>query len=224
MERGPELAEALHVLAARVPVSNARGRTVIPDTAEDKLLRYLELLAKWNQVFNLTAITDPARMLTHHLLDSLSVAAPIDAIVGPRENPQLLDVGSGAGLPGIPLAIARPDWSMTLLDSNGKKTAFIQQAAAELELPNVHVVTSRAEAHSGLYDVILSRAFSALREFVMKTGPLLAPGGSWVAMKGAIPSDEIGELPEGIRCAQTVPLHVPGLDAERNLLVLKRAS
>ena len=224
MERGTQFADALYALRIRSPESGAGHATTLPDAAEDKMLRYLELLAKWNKVFNLTSITEPTRMLTHHLLDSLAVAAPIDTVVAAKEGPQVLDVGSGAGLPGIPLAIARPGWSMTLLDSNGKKTAFIQQAAAELELPNVRVVTGRVEAHSGLYDVIVSRAFSRLRDFVLKTGALLAPGGCWAAMKGAIPSEEIGELPEGIRCAKTIALRVPGLDAERHLLLLKRSS
>jgi len=224
MEWGPQFAEALHALATHAPHSGASLATTLPAVAENKLLRYLELLAKWNKVFNLTAITDPARMLTHHLLDSLAVAAPIDAIVAGKDHPQLLDVGSGAGLPGIPLAIARPGWSMTLLDSNGKKTAFVQQAAVELELANVQVVTSRAETHLGLYDVILSRAFSTLRDFVRKTEPLLVPGGCWAAMKGAIPPDEVANLPESVRCAQAIPLRVPGLDAQRHLLILRRAA
>ena len=199
------------------------GITKLPDGAKDKLLRYLELLAKWNKVFNLTAITDPQRMLTHHLLDSLAIAAPLDAVVAGLARPQLIDIGSGAGLPGIPLAIARPEWTLTLLDSNGKKTAFIQQAAAEIELSNVSVATGRAESHAGLYDVIMSRAFAALPDFVEKTRRMLAPGGTWAAMKGTIPDDEIRALPDDVRLAETIALQVPGLDAERHLLLLKRA-
>jgi 16S rRNA (guanine527-N7)-methyltransferase len=128
MERGSPIAATLHEFALGVAQHGIAEARKLPDAAEDKLLRYLELLAKWNRVYNLTAITHPAQMLTHHLLDSLSIAAPLDALLATHESPQVLDVGSGAGLPGIPLAIARPGWSLTLLDSNGKKTAFIQQA------------------------------------------------------------------------------------------------
>jgi 16S rRNA (guanine527-N7)-methyltransferase len=223
MGRELHFGEALHALA-QAPQSGAYPAAPIPVAAEAKLLRFVELLAKWNKVFNLTAITDPARMTTHHLLDSLAVAAPIDVIVAGKERPRLLDVGSGAGLPGIPLAIARPSWSITMLDSNGKKTAFIQQAAGELELPNVRVVTCRAEMHSGRYDLILSRAFSTLRDFVQKTERLLVSGGAWAAMKGVMPSAEISDLPANVICAEVIPLHVPGLDAERNLVILRRAA
>jgi 16S rRNA (guanine527-N7)-methyltransferase len=222
MERGSQIAETLHAFAAGESPRGVAEARKLPEAAEDKLLRYLELLAKWNRVYNLTAITHPAQMLTHHLLDSLAIAAPLDALLAARDSPQLLDVGSGAGLPGIPLAIARPGWSLTLLDSNGKKTAFIQQAAAELELPNVRVATARAEGFSGgQFDVIVARAFSSLRDLVIRTRPLLAPGGTWAAMKGTIPREELRELPDDIQCAQIVPLQVPGLDAERHLLLLK---
>jgi 16S rRNA (guanine527-N7)-methyltransferase len=217
------VADTLHALTRGNLAQDRRLVSKLPDFAEDKLLRYLELLAKWNRVFNLTAITDPQRMLTHHLLDSLAIAAPIDAVVADKEHPQFLDVGSGAGLPGIPLAIARPGWSLTLLDSNGKKTAFIQQAAAELELPNVDVVTERAEVHIGLYDVIVSRAFAALPEFVERTRTLLAPRGSWAAMKGAVPDDEIRALPADVHVSEIIALQVPGLEAARHLLLLKGA-
>jgi 16S rRNA (guanine527-N7)-methyltransferase len=217
------LGETLHAFAAGDRTAGAPPST-LPEAAEDKLLRYLALLAKWNRVFNLTAITDPAQMLTHHLLDSLSVAAPIDELVATTSIPQLIDIGSGAGLPGIPLAIARPGWALTLLDSNGKKTAFIQQAAAELGLGNVRVVTARAEAHSGRYDVIVSRAFSSLREFVSKTQSLLAPAGAWAAMKGVVPDDELRQLPDGVLAHRTIPLHVPGLAAERHLVILRNVA
>ena len=222
MQRESPLADTLHAFAAGRYAQAADGSHNLPEAAEDKLLRYLELLAKWNRVYNLTAITQPAQMLTHHLLDSLAIVAPLDNVLAAHESPQLLDVGSGAGLPGIPLAIARPEWSLTLLDSNGKKTAFIQQAAAELELPNVRVVTTRAEQFSGVqFNVIVSRAFSSLRDFVKRTRPLLATGGTWAAMKGTIPHEELRELPDDIRCAETITLQVPGLDAERHLLLLK---
>jgi 16S rRNA (guanine527-N7)-methyltransferase len=222
MARGSQIADTLHAFAAGEAQPDATHAPRLPEHAEEKLLRYLELLAKWNRVYNLTAITHPEQMLTHHLLDSLAIAAPLDHVLAGREAPQLLDVGSGAGLPGIPLAIARPNWSWTLLDSNGKKTAFIQQAAAELELPNVRVATSRAEQFSGvLFDVIVARAFSSLRDLVLRTQHLLAAGGTWAAMKGAIPDEEIRQLPDRARCAGIVRLQVPGLDAERHLLLLE---
>jgi 16S rRNA (guanine527-N7)-methyltransferase len=216
------LGETLHALATGIRTDSDTPDT-LTEAGEDKLLRFLELLSKWNRVFNLTAITDPGEMLTHHLLDSLSVVTPIDELVAAIPSPRVIDIGSGAGLPGIPLAIARPTWALTLLDSNSKKTAFIQQAAAELQLANVRVITARAEAHSGTYDVIVSRAFSSLREFVAKTRSLLAPGGSWAAMKGAVPDDEFRELPDGVRVQRTIPLHVPGLAAERHLVLLRNA-
>jgi 16S rRNA (guanine527-N7)-methyltransferase len=222
MERGSQIADRLHAFAAGEGQRGDAGARKLPELAEDKLLRYLELLAKWNRVYNLTAITHPAQMLTHHVLDSLAIAAPLDRVLAGRDASQVLDVGSGAGLPGIPLAIARPAWSLTLLDSNGKKTAFIQQAAAELELPNVRVATSRAEQFSGgPFDVIVARAFSSLRDLVLRTRHLLAPGGAWAAMKGTVPSEELRELPDSVRCAEVVPLQVPGLDAERHLLLLR---
>jgi len=202
------------------PANDAPGDNFAPD-AERKLAAYLDLLVKWNRVYNLTAIRDREQMKTHHLFDSLAIVAPIAALLDGRESPQILDVGSGAGLPGIPLAIARPDWSLTLVDSNGKKAAFMKQVAAELELPNVRVVNSRAEGLSGmLFDVIVARAFSSLRDLVLRTRPVLARGGHWVAMKGAIPDVEIRQLPADVRSAHEIPLHVPGLDAARHLIVI----
>lgn len=192
----------------------------VPGRIEEKLRQYLALLAKWNQVYNLTAITDSGQMITHHLLDSLSIAARLDALLSP--NPRVLDVGSGAGLPGIPLAIARPAWQLTLVESNSKKTAFIAQAAAEIRLPNVTVVTARAESLvSPAFDIILCRAFSSLRDLVSKTRSLLKPGGCWAAMKGNVPHDELRELPPDVACQEIRRLQVPGLDAERHLLLLK---
>ena len=193
-----------------------------PGCMEEKLRRYLTLLTKWNRVYNLTAITDPEQMVTHHVLDSLAIAAPIDLLLACTPATRVLDVGSGAGLPGIPLANARPAWQLTLLDGNGKKTAFIAQAAAEIGLPNVTVVTARAESLvSAPFDVIVARAFSSLRDFVIKTRALLAPAGHWAAMKGVIPHDELRELPPDVECRDIRRLQVPGLDAERHLLLLK---
>jgi 16S rRNA (guanine527-N7)-methyltransferase len=189
---------------------------------EERLRRYLALLTKWNRVYNLTAITEPERMITHHVLDSLAIAAPLDLLLARKEGPRVLDVGSGAGFPGIPLAIARPAWQLTLLDGNSKRTAFIAQAAAEIGLPNVTVVTARAESFvSARFDVIVSRAFSSLRDFVTKTKALLGPAGYWAAMKGGVPHDELRELPSDVECRDIRRLQIPGLDAERHLLLLK---
>lgn len=181
------------------------------------LLAYLDLLAKWNRVYNLTAITDPKRMLSHHLLDSLAVLPHLDA-------ERLLDVGSGAGLPGIPLALARPDLRVTLLEASQKKAAFLQQAAIELKLSNVEVEHARAEDYRPRtpFPRIVARAFSELADFLRLTAHLLAEGGRWLAMKGAYPQAEIERL-QGARLIKAVRLEVPGLNAERHLLILERA-
>ncbi|MFN3594853.1 MAG: 16S rRNA (guanine(527)-N(7))-methyltransferase RsmG [Thiobacillaceae bacterium] len=183
----------------------------------EALLAYLDLMAKWNRAYNLTAITDPQRMLSHHLLDSLAVLPHIDA-------GRLLDVGSGAGLPGIPLALARPELKVTLLEASQKKAAFLQQAVIELKLSNVVAVHARAEDYRprSPFPRIISRAFSELADFVRLTTHLLADGGRWLAMKGHYPQAEIGRL-EGARVIEVMHLLVPGLDAERHLVILGRA-
>jgi 16S rRNA (guanine527-N7)-methyltransferase len=189
---------------------------------EEKLRQYLALLTKWNRVYNLTAITDMQQMITHHVLDSLAIAAPLDLLLAGGQGARILDVGSGAGFPGIPLAIARPGWRVTMLDSNSKKTAFIAQVAAEIGLPNADVATARAESFvSAPCDVVVARAFSSLRDLVTRTRSLPGPAGSWAAMKGAIPHDELRDLPADIECRDILRLQVPGLDAERHLLLLK---
>jgi len=189
---------------------------------ESRLRQYLALLVKWNRVYNLTAITDSAQMITHHVLDSLAIAPHLDRLPETAPGARVLDVGSGAGLPGIPLAIVRPAWSLSLLDGNGKKTAFITQAAAEIGLRNVTVVTARVENWTGgPFDVIVSRAFSSLHDFVTATRPLLSASGYWAAMKGVVPHDELRELPTDVECREVIRLQVPGLDAERHLLLLK---
>jgi 16S rRNA (guanine527-N7)-methyltransferase len=188
----------------------------LPDGAEQKLLAYLALLDKWNRVYNLTAVRDAERMVSHHLLDSL---AAVPYFLGES----VLDVGSGGGLPGIPLAIARPDVQVTLIDSIAKKTAFLLQAKAELGLANLNVVTSRVEdfrPETG-FDVITSRAFSDLKEFVTLSRHLLKPGGCWLAMKGLYPNEEIALLPAGVKVSADHPLVVPGLEASRHLIVLE---
>lgn len=186
----------------------------LPAATQAKLLAYRDLLLKWNRTYNLTALRDPAQAVSHHLLDSLAILPHVGA--GP-----LLDVGSGGGLPGIPLAIARPDLQVTLVDTVQKKATFLQQAAIELELPNVRAVHARVEEMRGEYTQITSRAFSDLADFVRLTRRLLAADGRWLAMKGVRPDGEIGGLPNGVRVADIVPLQVPGVDAERHLIILK---
>ena len=188
----------------------------LPDGAAAKLLAYLALLDKWNRVYNLTAVRDAERMVSHHLLDSL-------AAVPHFRGKSVLDVGSGGGLPGIPLAIARPDLQVTLIDSIAKKTAFLLQAKAELGLANLDVVTSRVEDYQPAtgFDAITSRAFSDLREFVTLTRHLLNPGGRWLAMKGLYPHEEVAVLPAGVKVSADHALGVPGLDATRHLIVLE---
>lgn len=200
----------------------ARLRLSLDRAAQDKLLAYVALLDKWNRTHNLTAIRDRRQMITHHLLDSLAVMPHLPARGGLR----VADVGSGGGLPGIPLAIARPDWDVTLIDSNHKKTAFLNQAAIELPLANAEVVTARVEQvkASSPYDVVISRAYSTLATFVEQTGHLLALGGRWVAMKGGIPHEEMTALPVHISVEATPCLQVPGLAGERHLVIMKAAS
>jgi 16S rRNA (guanine527-N7)-methyltransferase len=167
-------------------------------------------------VYNLTAVRDVERMVSHHLLDSLA-AVPF------FQGEAVLDVGSGGGLPGIPLAIARPELQVTLIDSIAKKTAFLRQAKADLGLANVNVVTGRVEDYrpeSG-FDVVTSRAFSDLREFVTLTRHLLKPAGRWLAMKGLMPHEEIASLPDWVRVSANYELLVPGLGAGRHLIVLE---
>ncbi|MDD4880813.1 MAG: 16S rRNA (guanine(527)-N(7))-methyltransferase RsmG [Gallionellaceae bacterium] len=184
---------------------------------QDRLLAYLALLQKWNRTYNLTAIHEPDRMLTHHLLDSLAVLPYVTA-------GRLLDVGAGAGLPGIPLAIVRPDLEVTLIDSSHKKAAFMQQAAIELRLGNVKALHGRVEdLHpEAPFPQIVSRAFSDLSDFVRLTRHLLAEDGEWLAMKGLCPHEEISLL-KGARVKRDVELQVPGLEADRHLIVLESA-
>jgi 16S rRNA (guanine527-N7)-methyltransferase len=188
----------------------------LPTGAEAKLLAYLALLDKWNRVYNLTAVREVERMVGHHLLDSLA-AVPF------FQREAVLDVGSGGGLPGIPLAIARPQLQVTLIDSIAKKTAFLLQAKAELGLANLNVVTGRVEDYrpeTG-FDVITSRAFSDLKEFVTLTRHLLRPTGRWLAMKGLMPHEEIASLPDWVKVSAHHSLVVPGLEASRHLIILE---
>jgi len=183
-----------------------------------KLLQYLALLEKWNQVYNLTAIRGREKMVSGHLLDCLAV---IPYLTGTR----LLDIGSGAGFPGIPVAVARPDIQVVLLDSNHKKAAFLRQAVTELQLKNATVVCERVEAWRAAekFDCIISRAFSEIAEFIALTKHLLAPGGVLAAMKGVYPFEEIERLPPDFRLRQVHAFAVPGLEAERHLVLIERA-
>lgn len=192
----------------------ALGLTLGRDV-QRRLLEYIALIEKWNRVYNLTAIREPEKMVSHHLLDSLAVAPHLHA-------KRLLDVGSGAGLPGIPLALANPDMQVTLLDSNHKKSAFLNQAAIELKLENAEVCGERVESWQtqNRFDVIISRAFSDVGEFVRVTRHLLAPGGTFAAMKGLYPYDEIDKLPPDCNLRQVLPLAIPGLDGARHLVLL----
>lgn len=186
----------------------------LPDAAQQQLLAFRDLLLKWNKTYNLTALRDPAQAISHHLLDSLAILPYVN-------DGALLDVGSGGGLPGIPLAIARPQLSVRMVDTVQKKATFLQQAAIQLGLKNVAVDHARVEELGGQYAQISSRAFAELKLFVELTRHLLAPGGRWLAMKGVCPDAEIAALPADIVVDRIVPLSVPGLDAERHLIILK---
>ena len=182
---------------------------------QQKLLDYMALLQKWNKVYNLTAIRNAEQMVSHHLLDSLSVLSHLWA-------GRWLDVGCGAGLPGLVLAIARPHWSFTLLDSNSKKTSFVQQVAIELGLKNVTVICARVEQMQAneKFDGIISRAFAETADFVKLTRHLLADKARWAAMKGT-PDQELQRLPGDVEVERIIPLKVAGLDAARCLVLLK---
>ncbi|MFC6670616.1 16S rRNA (guanine(527)-N(7))-methyltransferase RsmG [Marinobacterium aestuariivivens] len=195
--------------------SGAMGIELTQDQTE-KLMAYLGLLVKWNRAYNLTAVRDPDEMVDRHLVDSLSVLPHI-------EGPRLIDVGSGPGLPGIPLAICRPDIAVTTLDSNGKKTRFQLQVKAELGLENLDVVNARAES-CGLapFDQVISRAFASLQEMILWTAQLCRQDGVFLAMKGLYPEDELQALPAGYALKASHPLQVPGTEGARHLLILGR--
>jgi len=194
----------------------------LDDRQCERLLAYGALILKWNKVYNLTALRDPATVMTHHLLDSLSVIAPMkrERAVATR----LLDVGAGAGLPGVVISIMRPDVDVTCLDAVAKKAAFVQQVAAELKLPNLRGLHARVETLSGSYDVISSRAFASLPDFYAGSVQLLSDGGVWLAMKGKVPADELAALPPGVDVFHVEQLTVPGLDAERCIVWARKAA
>ena len=219
-----------HKAATRTQLQTAAATQGVPlsDATTDALLAYLDLIAKWNKVYNLTAVRDPAEMLTQHLLDSLAVIAPL--LKHTRGKPtRVLDVGSGAGLPGTVLAIVRPELDVTCVDTVGKKAAFIQNTALTLKLPNLRGVHARVEEmQAAPFDVVTSRAFSSLVDFValtkfhVKQASATADGGIWIAMKGKHPADELAAIPADIDVFHVEPLHVPGLGAERCLVWMRK--
>ena len=187
------------------------------------LLDYVALLVRWNATYNLTAIRDPREMVAKHLLDSLAMHPFVDAIAD--AGGRLADLGTGPGLPGIPLAIAKPGLKVTLVESNGKKTRFLREAVRKLGLGNVEVVESRIEAYDapGRFDAITARALATLPLILESGGHLLRPGGVLLAMKGVVPDEEIAALPPGWEVRETHPMRVPGLAAERHLIVVAAA-
>ncbi|HWV19157.1 MAG TPA: 16S rRNA (guanine(527)-N(7))-methyltransferase RsmG [Rhodocyclaceae bacterium] len=191
----------------------------LSEAAVDKLLAYQALMIKWNRTYNLTAIRDPEEMLVQHLLDSLVVAPLL-----PHGPLTLADVGSGGGLPGIPLAIARPEIQVTLIETSSKKSAFQQQVKIELGLSNVSVYSGRVEDYKdkGSFDAVISRAFAELKDFVTWSGDLAKPQGRLYAMKGVYPDAEVAALPAGWTVLNSQPLVVAGLDARRHLLTIGR--
>jgi 16S rRNA (guanine527-N7)-methyltransferase len=186
-----------------------------------QLLDYLDLIQKWNKVYNLTAVRDPAEMLTHHLLDSLAAVGPLRRQTGGRAV-SLLDVGSGAGLPGVVFAICCPEVRVECVDTVAKKAAFLQQAAVALKLPNLKGLHARVESLAGPYDIVCSRAFASLADFVSWSSDALAGEGVWLAMKGKHPADEIAALPPGVEVFHVEQLQVPALGAERCIVWMKR--
>ncbi|WP_342619930.1 16S rRNA (guanine(527)-N(7))-methyltransferase RsmG [Rhodoferax sp. GW822-FHT02A01] len=202
----------------------------LTDAQFAQLLDYMELIGKWTKVYNLTAVRDPAEMLTHHLLDSLAVVLPLQRQLGQMSAAgalradapvRLLDVGSGAGLPGAVIAICCPQVSVHCVDTVAKKAAFIQQVAVSLKLPNLRGIHARVENLTETYDVVSSRAFAALVDFVNWSIKSLAEQGVWMAMKGKHPADEMAALPAGVEVFHVEPLVVPGLQAERCIVWMR---
>ncbi|MCM1128513.1 MAG: 16S rRNA (guanine(527)-N(7))-methyltransferase RsmG [Alistipes senegalensis] len=204
--------------AAGLLVEGVQKLPVNPEKAQiEKLLSYMRLLLRWNRVYNLTAVREAESAVVLHFLDSLAAAAAV------KDCRRLLDVGSGAGFPGMVMAVLYPDMAVSLIDAVGKKTAFLSQVRAELQLENVTVHTGRVEAFfpAEKFDAVISRAFSDLAKFTALSNHLLADGGLFYAMKGAVPETEIEALPAGLKVKAVIPLDVPFLDAQRHLLVIE---
>ena len=206
-------------LAEQIRAGVAAMELELPDSAVEKLARYLDLIAKWNRVHNLTAVRETDQMVVLHLLDSLSVLPHL------AQARTVLDVGTGAGLPDIPVAIARPDLAVTLLDSSHKKCTFLRQVKTELALDNAEVACERVEEWKPAqrFDAVISRAFSDLADFVQQAHHLVAPGGVMLAMKGVYPFEEITRVPATHRVAKVLELKVPRLDAKRHLVFVEAA-
>ncbi len=189
----------------------------LPSTAVPRLLDYQALLERWNATYNLTAVRDPAEMITRHVLDSLAILPYV-------QGARLADLGTGPGLPGVVLAIAAPGREIVLVDSNGKKVRFLREAIRALKLDGVRAEQARVEDVTGQFDCITARAFASLADMLGWGGHLLAPDGIWLAMKGKRPDDELAGIPPGFEVRATHELTVPGLPAERHLLVLGRTN
>ena len=191
----------------------------------ERLLAYLDLMGKWNRVYNLTAVRDPLEMLTHHVLDSLSAVQPLRRHLGQTQGqPQLLDVGSGGGLPGVVFAVCQPDLKKEKEEDVGKKAAFVQQVASALQLRNLRGLHARVEQVREVYDVVSSRAFASLADFTAWSQQTVAPQGVWLAMKGRRPDEEMAALPPTVEVFHVEPLQVPQLDAERCIVWMRKKS
>ena len=208
MTLGPALAGGIRSLGLEIDAAT-----------QEKLLAYVALLEKWNRTYNLTAIRQPEHMITHHVLDSLAVLPHLS-----QTALRIADIGSGGGLPGIPIALARPGWHVVLIESSRKKATFLRQASLELGLAQVDVVPTRAESYEPPvpFDVVISRAYSSLGAFV-EVARRLAPSGRWLAMKGAYPHDELAQLPPAAHLVSVPRLDVPGLHADRHLVIIESA-
>ncbi len=196
----------------------------LSDLQISQLLDYQDLIAKWTKVYNLTAVRDPAEMMTHHLLDSLAAVAPLQRYLqgAGLATARLLDVGSGAGLPGVVIAICCPGIAVSCVDTVAKKAAFIKQAALALKLPNLSGLHARVENIGQAFDVVCSRAFASLPDFTQWSSGALAPQGAWMAMKGKHPADELAALPASVEVFHVEQLQVPGLDAERCIVWMRQ--
>jgi len=220
----PEAATSHPLRAALLPILDGLR---LPAESADRLLAYLDLLQRWNGVYNLTSVRDPQDMLRQHLADCLAVVGPlsrhtVSAHAGESSTLRVLDVGSGGGLPGVVLALLCPQWQVVCVDTVGKKAAFVRQACVELGLPNLSAEHARVEAlRCPPFDVITSRAFASLPDFIRLSRGLLAPNGVWMAMKGRAPTEELAALPSDIEVFHVEPLSVPGLQAERCLVWMR---
>lgn len=217
----------MNAAGARASAAGARQRLAsgivalglkVSDSAQDAMLRYLDELRAWNRAYNLTAVRDPAEMVIRHVLDALAILPWLET------GSRLLDVGSGAGLPAVPLALAAPRLAVTALDSNGKKARFLRHVQRTLPLANLEVIEARVQDYrpAQAFPAVVSRAFAELGDFLRQTAQLVAEDGRWLAMKGKVSSAELESLPPGMRIEAIHPLHVPGLRAARSLVIVRR--